>query len=139
MRTFLVLLLAMAAACAPAPSRPREESDVRCTLVKFDPMSNPSAEVRTWVARVRVTNGGPTAIEYRGWAPDSPIFEQEVQKDGAWQRVPVGWCGTGLVDQRLEPGASIELDFAVPADGNLHRFRFGDPAVVTAALRAPGP
>lgn len=137
MRRLLPLILLIVAACTPRASPLREESDVRCTLVRFTAMSDPLAEVQTWIGRVRVVNGGPTAIEYRGWSPDSPIFQQEVQKEGVWENVPVGWCGTGLVQQRLEPGAAIEVDFGVPADGRLHRFRFGEPAVVTEALRAP--
>ena len=135
----LLLLLVLAAACTRPPPRPREESDVRCTLTRLAPVTDPGAPESTWVARFRIVNGGPTAVEYRGWAPESPIFEQEVQRGGTWERVPLGWCGTGLVQQRLDPGQSLELEFAVPADGNLHRFRFGDPAVVTEPVRAPGP
>jgi hypothetical protein len=141
MRRLLPPLLLLVAACAPGSTRssakPREESDVRCTLVRFEALSDPLAEVPTWVARFRVVNGAPVPIEYLGYSPGSPLFQQEVLRDGTWENVPVGWCGTGLVRQSLRTGDAIEVDFAVPADGNAHRFRFGEPAVVTEAVRAP--
>jgi len=89
--------------------------------------------------RFRVENGGASGIGYRGWSDDSPTYTLEVQEDGAWSNYQIGWCGTGLLDFSLKPGAEMAFDVPLPADRKTYRATFGDPPVVTPPVVAEAP
>ena len=140
MRFFLPFLLLLAA-CERNLPPPREESDVRCTLVRLAPAPGADphtpSDARTWIARFLVVNGAPVPIVYRGFTPDGPLFQEDVLREGAWQNVPMRWCGTGLVERSLACGAEVEVQFPLAPDGKTHRFRFGEPRVATPPVSAP--
>jgi hypothetical protein len=108
--------------------------DIACELVSVAPTSDWYA-----TARFRATNRGSAAFAYHGFAPESPIYSVEVLVDGTWQEHPLGWCGTGLEEQVLEPGKSVEFDVNLERDGRSYRFSFGTLAVVTPAASSPAP
>ena len=64
------------------------------------------------------------------------LFEDEgfeVEEAGAWSDHQIGWCGTGLIDFTLRPGARMVFDLKLPADGRTYRARFGEPPIVAEA------
>ena len=136
-RLLFPLLVLLTLACRRTAPLPREESDVACTLTSLTPLQGSESDPSTWIARFRIVNRAPGAMEYRGFAPASPIFREEVLREDRWEDVPLRYCGTGLVDQRLDAGGVLEVEFALPADGRFHRFRFGEPAAVTPPVSAP--
>lgn len=70
---------------------------------------------------VVLSNYSAVAITYRGYSPDSPLYGIESELDGAWQASPIGWCGTGLSEQRLEPGAQVIFTVGAMQDGRPRR------------------
>jgi len=139
-----ILVLALSApACRPAPAvvapaggevRP----EVLFERIDSEPAGGvegePEEEMAT--ATFRVTNQGEGAVTYQGYERAVPLYRTEVLEAGAWQAVPTGWCGTGLGEQRLEPGQSVEIQFAFARDGRQHRFSFGAPEVWTPTVLA---
>jgi hypothetical protein len=128
------LALLLPGACA-RDARPRGTlPSVRCELVRLEPTTDTHA-----TATFRATNEGPAAFHYLGHSPDGPIYQCEVLEGGAWQSSPLGWCGTGLGEQKLAPGVSMEFATIVPRDGRRYRFELGEPAVRTPEVSAaPG-
>ena len=142
-----VACILLGAACAPTASAvesaappsvggPHAEeapiaSDVICELVSVENGTDGYA-----TATFRASNHGKTSVAFRGFAADSPMYVREKLKDGSWRKDPLGWCGTGLQDLRLEPGKSMQFQTSFERDGQSYRFRFGDPAVVTPAVSA---
>ena len=101
-------------------------SEVTCELVSVEPGADGYA-----TATFRATNRGKTPISFRGFAPDTPMYEREKLKDKRWKKDPLGWCGTGLQDLSLRAGKSMQFQTSFERDGQSYRFRFGDPAIVT--------
>jgi hypothetical protein len=145
MKFFLVLSGAcalLASACSPttgavesaaAPSAggsyPQDApiaSDVLCELVSVETSADGLA-----TATFRAMNRGQSAIEFRGFAADSPMYVREKLVDGRWEKDPLGWCGTGLQDLSLRPGQSMAFQTSFERDGQTYRFTFGEPAIVT--------
>jgi hypothetical protein len=79
------------------------------------------------------------AFSYSGFTPDGPMYSCEVLEDGVWHPIPMGWCGTGLKEQTLEPEASVEFDTIVPRNGKSHRFALGEPRLVTPDVLSEPP
>ena len=77
-----------------------------------DPISLVLAEDGT----ATLTNGSGVAIHYQGYAADSPIFSRESWHGASWAAEPVGWCGTGLAQQSLEPGEQVSFTAHPPAE-----------------------
>lgn len=76
---------------------------------------------------IEVSNPNNAALVYTGYAADSfdpplppgrisPICQIELKRDGQWRRHPIGYCGFGLTDQALPPGASAAFDVSIPDD-----------------------
>jgi len=126
----IVLLLTSCARDASSAGGGR--SDVRCELLGLEAADDEQA-----TATFRFTNQGDAPFTYRGYSPDGPLYECEVLEGGTWQASLVGWCGTGLSEQRLEPGRSIEFTAALPRDGRSYRFTIGEPAVRTPEVSSP--
>src|SRR5262245_38617666 len=135
-----ILLAAVATACTrteAASSDPEKSpSGVRIEVVSKKSMAPEDDGV---VVRFRVANGSASGIGYRGWANDSPAYSVEVQESGEWTPYQVGWCGTGLIDFMLQPGAEMGFDVRLPADGKTYRATLGDPMVVTPSVVAAAP
>lgn len=77
---------------------------------------------------IEVSNPNDAALVYTGYAANSfdpplppgrisPICQIELRLDGQWRRHPIGYCGFGLTDQELAPGATAAFDVSVPGDG----------------------
>ena len=77
---------------------------------------------------IEVSNPNDAALVYTGYAANSfdpplppgrisPICQIELKRDGQWRRHPIGYCGFGLTDQELPPGATAAFDVSVPDDG----------------------
>jgi hypothetical protein len=94
----------------------------------------PPDEDGTAVAKFRVTNGTDRMFEYRAYSKESPMYRREVFEDGAWKPSPLGWCGTGLKDYALKPGASVQFEGVLPERGKRYRFRFAELPVVSPAV-----
>jgi len=133
-----ILLCALATACTrtEASSTVPPSPGVKVEVVSKKPMESADGEI---FVRFRVANGGQDGIAYRGWAEYSPAYQVEVQQDDAWVAYQVGWCGTGLADFTLQPGAEMAFDVGLPADGKTYRASFGDPPVVTPPVVAETP
>lgn len=111
--------------------------DVHCELLALEPTTDDQA-----TASFRATNQGDAVFRYPGYTPDGPLYRCEVLESGAWQPSPLGWCGTGLAEQVLEPGQSVEFNTLVPRDGRSYRFELGEPPVRTpevSSAPAEGP
>jgi hypothetical protein len=150
MKSFLVVLVAgtlLGAACTPTTGA--VESAAPPTVGSLDAESTPIAtevlcelvSVETnadgyATATYRATNRGKAAVEFRGFAADSPMYQREKLVDGRWKKDPLGWCGTGLQDLSLRPGKSMQFQTSFERDGQSYRFRFGEPAIVTPAVSA---
>lgn len=104
-------------------------AEVVCDVLSVTPTADGFAS-----AQFRATNRGQSAIAYRGFGPDSPLYSREVLDEGRWEKDPLGWCGTGLEDQVLHPGKSVVFEIGFDRDGRSYRFTFGDPLVVTPAV-----
>ena len=128
-----LLVLLLATSCArDAGSGGGGRSDVRCELLVLEAANDEQA-----TATFRFTNQGDASFTYRGYSPDGPLYQCEVLEEGTWQASPLGWCGTGLSEQELEPGRSIEFTAALPRDGRSYRFTIGEPAVRTPQVSSP--
>lgn len=65
------------------------------------------------VATLRNVAGVP--IRYRGYSrEDFQYFQEERGAGGAWKRTRWAWCGTGLGDHEIAPGAERVFRFAKP-------------------------
>jgi hypothetical protein len=133
-RTLLSVLVLCQAACTHATRPSGGTPDLRYELVSLTGMRDGQA-----VATFRVVNEGDGALVYLGHTPEGPIYQCEVREGGVWEPNPLGWCGTGLVEQCLRPGASFEFTTAVPGDGREYRFGIGEapawtPEVSTRSL-----
>ena len=133
-----IVLGLLAAACnrteaaAPAPSSP----GVRVEVVSKKRMDSLDGEV---FVRLKVRNETATAIAYQGFSEDVPTYAVEVREGDAWSPHLIGWCGTGLMDFELRPGAEMAFDLKLPDDERTYRATFGDPPVVTPAVVAALP
>jgi hypothetical protein len=110
---------------------PPVATEVACEVLAVEPSADGFA-----TAKFRATNRGSTAVTYRGFGPDSPLYEREVLDGDRWEDDPLGWCGTGLEDQVLRPGKSVEFAVGFDRNGSSYRFKFGDPQIVTPAVSA---
>lgn len=57
------------------------------------------AEADEKTITLRITNDTGKPFVYSGYSPGSPIFQIKEH--------PVGWCGTGVGPQTLDPGRSV--------------------------------
>jgi hypothetical protein len=127
-------LLACLASCTRTAVTGGTRFDVRCELVTLEATTDSHA-----TARFRARNLGDVAFSYSGFTPDGPMYSCEVLEDGVWHPIPMGWCGTGLKEQTLEPEASVEFDTIVPRNGKSHRFALGEPRLVTPDVLSEPP
>ncbi len=83
-------------------------------------------------------NSGSSPLYFSGYRPDSyqggmpvgqigPLYTQERKVGGAWQKVFIGWCGTGEERRRLLPGQAGR--FRVFQDPNEFPLRIGVPCL----------
>lgn len=56
-------------------------------------------------------NRSERAIGYWGYAPDAPQLWVERLGESGWETTGWDWCGTGLEQQVLAPGASVRFEF----------------------------
>ena len=88
------------------------------TMIDNVPFASFSCEVR---------NPGQAPLMFVGYRPDSfdpvladgqvaPIYSIEVERGGAWETYPTGWCGTGMDGIELAAGGSGAFGFAVPVE-----------------------
>ena len=133
-----IVLCALAGGCGRSEAAPpgAESPGVRVEVVSKKRMDSLDGEV---FARIRVRNETAKAIRYQGWSEDLPAFTVEVQEGGAWAPHQIGWCGTGLLDFELRPGAEMAFDLKLPDDERTYRATFGDPPVVTPPVVAALP
>ncbi|MFN0008015.1 MAG: hypothetical protein ACKVXR_08925 [Planctomycetota bacterium] len=130
-----ILLGLLAAAChrtaaaADVPGTP----GIRVELVSKKGMDSLDGEVRV---RFKVKNETAKDITYQGFSEDLPTYAVDVQTEGAWTQRQIGWCGTGILDFTLQPGAEMEFDLNVPNDKRTYRAKFGEPLVVTPPVVA---
>jgi len=116
-------------AAAPSPNAP----GIRVEVVSKKRMDSLDGEL---FVRFKVRNETATGIAYQGFSEDLPTYAVEVQEGGAWAQHMIGWCGTGLLDFTLKPGAEMEFDLKIPEDQRTYRASFGDPLVVTPPVVA---
>lgn len=140
-----ILLCALSTACTRTDAAssasekaqtPPATAGVKVEVVSKKRMQSLDGEI---FVRFRVVNGSAGAIAYPGFAEYSPTFSLELQEGGAWSSYAIGWCGTGLIDFTLRPGAEMSFDVGLPADGKTYRASFGDPPVVTPPVVAEAP
>jgi hypothetical protein len=76
---------------------------------------------------IEVSNPNDAALVYTGYAANSfdpplppgrisPICQIELKRDSQWRPHPIGYCGFGLTDQELAPGATAAFDVLIPND-----------------------
>lgn len=114
----------------------QETPGVRVEVVSKKRMNSLDGEV---FVRFRVKNETAKGITYQGFSEDLPTYTVEVQEGGAWGQHMIGWCGTGLIDFTLQPGAEMAFDLKIPEDKRTYRASFGDPLVVTPPVVADAP
>jgi hypothetical protein len=133
-RACLALLACLSSCTRAAVSGGGTRFDVRCELVTLEATTEAHA-----TARFRATNLGDVAFSYSGHSPEGPLYACEVLEGGVWQPSPLGWCGTGLSEHALRPGASIEFDTIVPCNGKSYRFALGEPRLLTPDVSCAPP
>ena len=129
MRSLPVLVLLALAACSPAPAPDIVAPDRPAPQVRIEQVAVETQDPDWVTVTFRVTNETDRPVTYQGYGPSSPLYLTETLQAGSWQSDPIGWCGTGLEEQHLAPGASVELPVGVKRDGQSHRFSFGELGV----------
>jgi hypothetical protein len=64
------------------------------------------------VTVVRLKNATKTALQYSGYGSENPTTYWEEFRKGKWIQTHWPWCGTGLNDYSLAPGATISFRFS---------------------------
>jgi len=83
-----------------------------------------------------IRNPGQAPLVFVGYRPDSydppipegsvaPIYRIEVQRNGAWEEYPIGWCGTGMDGIVLAADGSGAFGFAVLLEPQWDAVRVG--------------
>ena len=132
MRSVVALFGMILAACSRSgqPSTPPVASAgaVRCTLISLHGPGGPEAESASFL----VENGTAFPVTYRAYAKGQPLYEIEDLEGGVWTPTPpLVLCGTRIERFTLAPGETVTLNVGLPADGKQHRYKFGEPLVVT--------
>jgi hypothetical protein len=66
------------------------------------------------VAVFRMTNRSTRPLFYTGYGAQHPIWQRALRRGGQWgQEGRILFCGTGLEQQRLDPGQSREFDVRI--------------------------
>ena len=66
-------------------------------------------------ARFSLTNETQVPWTYHGY-DTSPIYSVEIRTEEGWEPRMLGWCGTGLAEQVLAPGATLSFLVALEPD-----------------------
>lgn len=87
---------------------------------------------------VTLANRGAAPLWYRGYGSEHPQLFHQHWVDGAWVAAGWDWCGTGLRQQRLDPGATVTVRLPAPAAGRRVRIGtlFADDAADAVDSRA---
>jgi len=143
MKTLLpILLLALTSACsrseasaadAKPPQPTGSPAGVRVDVQSKAKLEGSENEI---AVRFHVANGAKRDVAYQGYSEDMPTYSVEFEEGGGWSPYSVGFCGTGLLDFNLQPGAEMSFQVVIPADGKTYRAKFGDPLVVTPPVVA---
>ena len=86
--------------------------------------------------RFVLVNESAERLVYRGYAPHAPLHATQVRTAAGWERRTVGYCGTGVEEQALSPGAEVLFEAGSWGPGpwrfgvELRRPSGGDPVVV---------
>jgi hypothetical protein len=101
------------------------------TLAEAEKSAKPVEGVAFAVAdgRGTVTNRRRSAVRLPAYVPPAatplsvPFQFDRWHPARGWIPIPIGWCGTGLGEARIEPGASLEVDLAATARRGILRMR----------------
>jgi hypothetical protein len=128
------LLVAFVVACGTIPHPGRAATDADNTQLKPPQIRFVTAgpiklgEGRFILLSFHAINPNAKPVAYVGYTADSfgpplkdgqiaPIHKVELKRDGKWQEVPRGWCGTGIGRPTLPPGRPQNFAVTVPEDG----------------------
>ena len=113
MRTLATIILvslgtfaAQAHDIAPTPAAEEAEIPAPEKVISFALLASDEKSFT-----IRISNHTRKSFTYSGYSPESPIYQIKEH--------PVGWCGTGVRPQSLEPGQSITF--------KIHRTMIRDP------------
>lgn len=62
------------------------------------------------VSRFRITNQSKAPVYYDGYDVSMPLYALETKGFFGWHDAGMGWCGTGALVRRLDPGRSAYFD-----------------------------
>lgn len=86
-----------------------------------------AADVRFFSFSCEASNPNKVPLMFVGYRADSfdppiaeghisPIYSIHFQRDGKWEKHPIGWCGTGMDGIEFQAGTTKKFGLAVPVD-----------------------
>ena len=136
--------LSLAAAAAEPASPAAADNDPKANA---DELAEPKIRIvagsRTTLVNLpflsfacEASNPNKRVMMFVGYRPDSfdppiaeenisPIYVVELQREGKWEKHPIGWCGTGMDGIELASGPAKKFGLAVPADPAIKAVRVG--------------